>query len=134
MTITELREQGFDVDDYVIIPNHEYVYECTNEEEKIYYLYFGKIVKQDGKYYIDGYVINTDTELHFRNPHSTYGWTWTSSNNHRISTIQPIMQSVDHISVLEGYSIKKVSKDAFDALKTKLTNVADDIFEVFLKA
>ena len=133
MTITELREQGFNVGDYVIIPNHEYVYECTNEEKKIYYLYFGEIVKLDGKYYIAGYLIYTDTELEFRNPHSTYGWT-RKIDNHRFSTIQPIMQSVDHIYVHELYSIKKVSEEAFNALKTKLTNVADDIFEVFLKA
>ena len=134
MTITELREQGFNVGDYVLIPNHEYYNEYIDEEKKCYFFYIGRIYKCDEKYYIDGYVVNTDEKLDCRNLHSTYSFNQSFENHKRISRIQPIFQSVEHIYLEENCSIKKIDKTVFDKLMKKLTNVADDIFEVFLKA
>lgn len=134
MTITELREQGFDVGDYVLIPNHEYYNEYINEEKKYYFFYIGRIYKCDGKYYIDGYVVNTDEELDARNLHSTYSFNQSFKNHKRISRIQPIFQSIEHVSLEENRSIKRIDKAVFDKLMKKLTKVADEIFEVFLKA
>lgn len=134
MTITELRKQGFNVGDYIIVPNNEYTYEYVDEKKKRYYLYIGKIVKQDGRYYLEGYMVYTAATLFFKNPHSVCEWTHTYEDKSRFSTIQPIMQDVKHLDVCAGYSIKKVSKNMFDTMKAKLTNVADDVFEAFLKA
>lgn len=134
MTITELREQGFDVDDYVIIPNHEYSNEYIDEDKKYYFFYIGSICKYDGKYYIDGYVVNTDEELVCRNLRSTYSFNQSFENHKRISRIQPIFQPIEHVYLEKNRSIKKIDKAVFDKLMKKLTKIADDIFEVFLKA